>query len=58
VKDISTCKDFVKALHKKHDLDFNHVLLYKSIQPFPLRESIEKLKIRDASNVPDPPKSN
>lgn len=33
-------------------------MLYKSIQPFPLRESIEKLKIRDASKIPDPPKAN
>eukprot|EP00347_Sterkiella_histriomuscorum_P018876 403343836 len=53
-----TCKDFVKTLHKKDTLDYNHILLYKSIQPFPLRESIEKLKIRDASKILDPPKAN
>ncbi|CDW82591.1 UNKNOWN [Stylonychia lemnae] len=54
---IFSCKDFVKTLHKKDSLDYNHILLYKSIQPFPLRESIEKLKIRDASKIPDPPQA-
>lgn len=53
-----TQKEFVNHLHQKSSLDFNHIMLYKSIQPFPLRESIEKLKIRDASKIPDPPKAN
>jgi len=52
------CKDFITKLHRSSSIDYNHILLYKSIQPFPLRNDLEKLKVRDASNIQDPPNAN
>ena len=53
-----TCKDFIKKLHKVDTLDFSHILLYKSIQPHPLRAKIAKMQIREASLIPDAPDAN
>jgi len=46
------CKDFIT---RQTNVNYDHIRLYKQIQPFPLRASIDKLRIRDATLLPDPP---
>ena len=57
-KSAFTCKDFIKDLHKLPLVEFNHILLFRSSQPFPLKQDVNKVLIREACNIPDPPKSN
>ena len=51
----STCKDFIQEINKQSDVEFYDILLYKAMQPYPLRMDKNRIKVEGdyAKNAPD-----
>jgi hypothetical protein len=52
---MGSCKDFIKDIQKQSDVEFYDILLYRALQPFPLRGDMTRVKNEGdyARNAPD-----
>ena len=55
----SSCKDFFKDISKNNEVQFYDILLYRCMQPFPLRNDMRRVRNEGdfAKNAPDLQKS-
>ena len=52
---MATCKDLIREMNKQSDVEFYDILLYKAMQPYPLRCDLNRIRLEGdyAKNAPD-----
>lgn len=48
-----TVRDYLHTPYQMKQLGFHHVMFYKSVLPYPLRESFRKLRVLEATKIGD-----